>query len=83
MGTPMDCGGIALIAFMAGIVDLPFSFVADTVLLPITIPWYYLAKEEDSASDDAPEVSTEDARKEEPAIKESADRPSPAEDRKD
>ncbi len=43
LDSPLDCGGLALLALVGGIIDLPFSLVADTVLLPITIPWYLAA----------------------------------------
>lgn len=43
MGTPLDCGALNVLAVVGGLVDLPFSFVADTVLLPLTIPWNLLA----------------------------------------
>ncbi|MEQ8351063.1 MAG: YceK/YidQ family lipoprotein [Leptospiraceae bacterium] len=47
--SPLDCGGLALLALVGGLVDLPLSFAADTVLLPVTVLWYFLAYQGESS----------------------------------
>lgn len=33
------CSKLAIIARVIALIDIPFSFIADLFLLPITIPW--------------------------------------------
>lgn len=54
-GTRRDLDGWALAH--GGFLDLPFSFVFDTILLPYTIPrtiWNYATDEEGADEDEAP-----------------------------
>ena len=66
--SPLDCGGLALLAFVGGLVDLPFSLLADTLLLPITLPAYFLSREQESPQSTDEKRSGEPARKDDPQI---------------
>jgi uncharacterized protein YceK len=56
------CAGLGALMLVGGIIDLPFSFVADTLLLPVTVPWNLAAHERDlSEEPDEPELLEESA----------------------
>ena len=48
-------GGIPVYIVPLVIIDLPLSFTLDTILLPITIPWYYLAPNRSEPTTQRPE----------------------------